>query len=106
ARGGGATRGSLRGWGGLGWRSSSSPPPTPPASASRGAGTSGVQPGPLIASGGAAAGSKSPYRHSDRGPASIRSRETVTARRSQSYTGSSAPNQRPPTPPPPAPTPA
>ena len=54
-----ATTRSLNEWVGFAMSSLSSTSPTPSALASRGAGTSGVKPGPLSAPGGGVAGSRS-----------------------------------------------
>src|SRR5204863_2073888 len=89
-----ATTRSLNECVGLVWSSFRSTSPTPSADASRGAETSGVQPGAASPPGGVATGSSGSYRHNDLGPASIRSREMLAASVSQSYTGSSGPKQR------------
>ncbi len=79
-----ATTRSLKEWVGFARSSFRSTSPIPRALASRGAGTSGVIPGPVAASSGGSAGSRSAYLQSECGPASICSRVTVLASRSQS----------------------
>ncbi len=79
-----ATTRSLNEWVGFERSSFSHTSPMPSACASLGAGTRGVIPGPLAASSGGIAGSRSAYRQSERGPASIRSRVTNAASASQS----------------------
>ena len=79
-----ATTRSLNECVGFVWSSFSKTSPTPSARARRGAETSGVQPGAPAASSGAGTGRSASYRQRECGPASIRSRETLAATRSQS----------------------